>query len=204
MVEVATLASDELIVGSIAEACDVDPDWALIARVAQGDDRAFTLLVERHQRRVLSTCDRLLGNPDLARDACQEVFLRLFKKAGQFKPNAKVSTWLYRIAVNYCLNRLRRRKIVQWFSLEPDNESVPAREPVQPGADPETNALTRERWRATRQAIDTLPANQKSVLILAKFEGLSYREISEVLEISFGAVESRLFRAMRNLEKTLK
>ncbi|MBZ0114541.1 MAG: sigma-70 family RNA polymerase sigma factor [Thermoanaerobaculia bacterium] len=182
---------------------EADPDWTLVQRVADGDEEAFAQLVDRHERRILSVCHRMLGDEDLARDASQEVFLKLFRHAGRFEPKAKVSTWLYRIAVNHCLNRLRRRKIVRWLSLEGSQEDSLAPQAVDEAADPEREAIGRQQWLTTRQAIDALPANQKSVLILAKFEGLSYREISEVLEISFGAVESRLVRAMRNLHKAL-
>lgn len=183
----------------------MDPDWALVARVATGDESAFSTLVERHQTRVLSVCHRLLGDREQARDACQEVFLKLFRHADRFEPKARVSTWLYRIATNYCLNRLRRRKIVRWMSLEgatTDDDVLPLDPPAE-AATPEEAAMLRQRWRATRRAIDQLPASQKSVLVLARFEGLSYREIAEVLEITLGAVESRLFRAMRRLETLL-
>jgi RNA polymerase sigma-70 factor (ECF subfamily) len=182
---------------------EADPDWALVQRVAGGDEGAFAQLVERHERRILSVCHRLLGDEDLARDASQEVFLKLFRHANRFEPKAKVSTWLYRIAVNHCLNRLRRHKIVRWLSLEGGGEDSIAPQVADEAADPERDAISRQQWIRTRQAIDALPANQKSVLVLAKFEGLSYREISEVLEISFGAVESRLVRAMRNLREAL-
>src|SRR4051794_2357261 len=94
----------------------VDPDWELVAAVAGGDRDAFGELVERHHRRLLRVCERMLGDPEEARDAVQEVFLKLLAKASAFRPKALVSTWLYRIAVNHCLNLLRRRRLRRWVS----------------------------------------------------------------------------------------
>jgi RNA polymerase sigma-70 factor (ECF subfamily) len=113
-----------------------------------------------------------------------------------------VFTWIYRIAVNYCLNRLRRRRVLHFFSLAADaGEDGEERgfEPVDGAPDALATLEARRRWAATRQVIDALPAGQRTVLMLAKFEGLSYREIARALGITEGAVESRLVRAMRRL-----
>ena len=178
-----------------------DPDREVLARVAAGDTEAFTPLVERHQERLLRTCERLLGDTEGARDAVQEVFLKVYRKAGSYQPRGQVFTWIYRIAVNHCLNRLRRGKVVRFLRLaDPGGEEGPAADPPAPGDGPQAEAEARERWRATRQAIAALPAGQRAVLVLAKFEGLPYRRIAAVLGITEGAVESRLFRAMRRLE----
>ena len=186
----------------LRDAAAADPDWDLLARVAARDRDAFATLVERHHRRLLRVCERLLGNPEDARDAVQEVFLKVLRKAGGFRPNALVSTWLYRIAVNHCLNQLRRRRLVRMLSLSPaagdeDAMAEPAEE--RPGAERELAA--RERWQVTRRAIAGLPPSQRAVLVLARFEGLSYREIADTLGITLGAVESRLVRAMRTLSR---
>ncbi|MCB9378928.1 MAG: sigma-70 family RNA polymerase sigma factor [Holophagales bacterium] len=178
-----------------------DPDWALLARVARGDGEAFEPLVERHQDRLVRLCERLLGDAEEARDAAQEVFVKAFRHAGRAEPRGQLFTWLYRIAVNHCLNRMRRRRIARFFSLSGagEGEETPAFDPPSEGASPERELEQRERWLATRRAIDALPESQRTVLLLAKFEGLAYREIAEVLGISLGAVESRLVRAMRKL-----
>ena len=178
-----------------------DPDREVLARVAAGDADAFTALVERHQERLLRTCERLLGDAEGARDAVQEVFLKVYRKAASYQPRGQVFTWIYRIAVNHCLNRLRRGKVVRFLRLaDPGGEEGSAADPPAPGGGPQAEAEARERWRTTRRAIAALPAGQRAVLVLAKFEGLPYRRIAAVLGITEGAVESRLFRAMRRLE----
>lgn len=179
-----------------------DPGWEVLARVAAGEVEAFTLLVESHQERLLRLCERLLGDLEEARDAAQEVFLKAFRSAGSYRPQGQVYTWLYRIAVNHCLNKLRRRRIVRFlrWSDPADPDDTPPFDPPDEAPDAAAALATRERWRTTRQAIAALPESQRAVLILARFEGLSYRQIAEVLGITEGAVESRLFRAMRRLE----
>ncbi len=190
-----------------------DPGWEVLARVAAGDVQAFALLVDAHQERLLRLCERLLDDREEGRDAVQEVFLKAFRKAADFTPRGQVYTWLYRIAVNHCLNRLRRRRLVRFtrFAAPPaataasaagaaDNEEAREFDPADGAPTPEDALAARRRWAATRRAISALPANQRAVLVLIRFEGLSYRETAEVLGVTEGAVESRLFRAMRRLE----
>ena len=195
--EEATLTSDAL-----PEAA-ADPDWDLVARIATGDREAFAELVERHHRRLLRVCERLLGDAEDARDAVQEVFLKVMVKAGGVRPRALVSTWLYRVAVNHCLNVLRRRRLRRWVSLSPaeDEEAAAPLDPAEERAGPDRELEARRRWARVQRAIADLPARQRAVLVLARFEELSYKEIAETLGITLGAVESRLFRAMRALEK---
>jgi len=182
-----------------------DTDWRLLASSGAGDGDAFAALVERHQARLLALCERVLGDPAEARDAAQEVFLKAWRHAAGAEPRGELYTWLYRIALNHCFNRMRRRKLARFFSLDRPaitSEGEPRSiEPVEPGAGAEVELLTRERWRRTRAAIDRLPENQRAVLLLARFEGLSQREIAATLGVSEGAVESRLVRAMRRLRE---
>jgi len=184
-----------------ATAAASDPGWEWLARVAAGDTAAFSPLVESHQERLLHLCERLLGDAEEARDAAQEVFLKAYRKAGDVRPQGQVYTWLYRIAVNHCLNKLRRRRLVRFLRWEePEGREAPAFDPSDAAADPAAALESRRRWRATRRAIARLPENQRSVLVLVRFEGLSYKQVAEVLGVTEGAVESRLFRAMRRLE----
>jgi len=185
------------------EATAVDPGWQALSRVAAGDAEAFAPLVESHQLRLLRLCERLLGDAEEARDATQEVFLKAYNKAAEVRPRGQVYTWLYRIAVNHCLNKLRRRKLVRFLRLEEPVDAEGARapfDPPDPAADPAAALESRRRWAATQRAIARLPENQRAVLVLIRFEGLSYQQTAEVLGITAGAVESRLVRAMRRLE----
>jgi len=177
-------------------------DWALLALAHEGDEDAFRRIVERHQNRLIALCQRLLGNREEALDAAQEVFLKTYRKAGSLKQRGELFTWMYRVATNHCLNRIRRRKIVRFLSLssQPGEDATPL-QPVDLSPRPDETVQSKQRWRATERAIGELPENQRLVLLLAKFEGLSYRQIAETLGITEGAVESRLFRAMRNLDK---
>jgi RNA polymerase sigma-70 factor, ECF subfamily len=184
-----------------ATSAAVDPGWDALARVAAGDVEAFAPLVDSHQERLLRLCERLLGEAEEAHDAAQEVFLKAFRKAADVRPQGQVYTWLYRIAVNHCLNKLRRRKLVRFLRWEdPAERDAPAFDPPDGAADPAAVLDARRQWQATRQAIAQLPENQRLVLVLVRFEGLSYRQVAEVLGITEGAVESRLFRAMRRIE----
>ncbi len=186
----------------------VDAEWGLLARAAGGNGDAFTALVEQHQARLVALCTRWLGDREAARDAAQEVFLKAFRHAGRAVPRGQFYTWLYRIAVNHCLNQLRRRKVARFFSFQglgagresgSAGHEETAFDPADGGPDAERELLARERWRATRQRLERLPEGQRVVVMLARFEGLSGREIAETLGITEGAVESRLVRAMRRL-----
>jgi RNA polymerase sigma-70 factor (ECF subfamily) len=188
---------------------DGGDDWAELARSAEGDADAFERLVLRHQRRLQRLCVRLLQDAGEAEEAVQETFLKLFRRAGSFERHGQLYTLLYRIATNHCLNRLRRRRLVRFVSLGGGGSAVgddeePPLDPVDPSADPEDRLLARKRWRLARGAIERLPAGQRAVLILVRLEGLSYQETADTLGISLGAVESRLFRAMRRLEAELE
>ena len=186
---------------------EVDADWGLLARAAGGDGDAFTALVERHQERLVGLCSRWLGDREEARDAAQEVFLKVFRHADRAEPRGRFFTWLYRIAINHCLNQVRRRRIVRFFSFQGlgadrhagGGPEEAAFDPADDGPDAEAVLLARERWQRTRESLERLPESQRVVLLLARFEGLSGREIAETLGITEGAVESRLVRAMRRL-----
>lgn len=182
-------------------------DREALERTAAGEVDAFRRLVEGHQDRLMRLCQGLLGDPEEARDAVQEVFLKAYRKAGSYRPRGRVYTWLYRIAVNHCLNRLRRRKVVRFLSLTGagggGSEERSALDPADSGPGPAERLDARQRWARTREALESLPEGQRAAVVLAKLEGLSQREVAGVLGISEGAVEGRLFRAMRKLESAL-
>ena len=192
----------------IAEAADRtdQDDWLELELSAGGDHGAFSRLVERHQERLFRLCLRMLGDPSEAEEAVQEVFIKLYQKAARFRPAGQLYTLLYRIASNHCLNRLRRRRIVRFLPLQRDGDGsgeVLGPQPVDPSPDAASRLEATQRWRRTEALIRRLPPSQRAVVVLVRFEGLSYRRTAEVLGISIGAVESRLFRAMRRLEAAL-
>ena len=177
-------------------------DWQLLALAGDGDEEAFRSLVERHQDRLVRLCQRILHDREEALDAAQEVFIKAYRKAGKLERKGELFTWLYRVATNHCLNKLRRRRIVRFLTIGESHEDETVwLEPTDQAPTPDQQLVDKERWQATAAALSRLPDNQRAVLVLAKFEGFSYRQISETLQITEGAVESRLFRAMKNLSK---
>jgi RNA polymerase sigma-70 factor (ECF subfamily) len=175
-----------------------DQDFALIQRIAQGDEDAFERLAERYHRSILNTIYRYINDPQDAEDLAQEVFVKIWRGARGFRGKSKVSTWIYRIAVNHCLNFRSRRK-VRAQSLEEIEErgGLPAALKV------EEDGERARRAEIVQDAVRELPDRQRMALILSKFEGRSYREISEIMGVSLSSVESLIFRAKDSLGKRL-
>lgn len=183
-------------------------DTNLMLQLKSGDQHAFQELVERHKLSVLNLCLRFAGNKADAEDLAQEVFIRIFQSAPKYEVKAAFTTWVYRIAVNLCLNHQRRKKIVHFFSLNHKHSSdsqFEDRQPEAPGSEqPDQEFERKELQRLVQDAIQSLPESQKTVIILHRYQELSYQEIAEVLDTTVSAVESRLHRAKQNLKKRLK
>jgi len=155
-------------------------DKELIQRVAKGDKHAFTTLVKIHQHSILNFIWRLTGDKSRAEDLAQEVFLRVWKSAPKYKKRAKFSTWIYRITINLYLNKMRALKIRNIF-LAP----FPLKRHSQIDADcatPENQLLKAEQTRQVFDILDTLPSAQRLAVTLKFYQGLSYAEISQILE----------------------
>ncbi len=182
-------------------------DRELIQRIASGEETAFRQLVELHSPSVLNVCYRVLRNREDAEEVAQEVFLQAFRRAGSFRGESKLSTWLYRVAVNLSLNLRRRRKWDRYFNLltpsERGVEEAASQIEASTDARPDFEFETRERSRLLQEALDRLPEKQRLAIILHKSEGLSHKEISEILEVSVSSVESLIHRAKNNLQKRL-
>ena len=169
-------------------------DDALMARVAGGDARAFEELVNGRITRVLAVSRRVLGNDAEAEDVAQEAFLRLWRQADKWEPGrARVGTWLYRVAVNLSIDRLRRR-------TETSDENVP--EPVEQG-DQHRSLEEQDLRDEMDAALQALPERQRMALVLFHYEGLAMSEAAELMEISVEALESLLARARRTLKRQL-
>jgi RNA polymerase sigma factor (sigma-70 family) len=178
----------------------------LIAGLVKSDEDSFKFLVDLYKNKVYNTCIGLVQNKNDAEDLTQEVFVEIFLSINQFKRKSKLSTWIYRIAVMKSLDLLRRRKRKKRFAFitslfgekgEIIHDSVNF---FHPGVIAENKELSSILF----STVSKLPASQNIAFILNKVEGLSYNEISEVMNISVSAVESVLFRAKKNLQKKLQ
>jgi RNA polymerase sigma-70 factor, ECF subfamily len=179
----------------------------LMARIAEGDEYAFQILVERHQRSVLNLIYRFVGDRTKSQDLAQEVFLRVWQVARGYKAKAKFTTWLYRIAANLCLNELkasRRKKWLRFFQTDTDEQRSGENDPFDSSPSPEDLLISRERSREIANALQSLPESQRMALILKRYDDLSYEEIGRILNCSVSAVESLLVRAKKNLQEKLK
>jgi RNA polymerase sigma-70 factor (ECF subfamily) len=179
----------------------------LMARIARGDDDAFETLVNRHQSSVLNLIYRFIGDRSQTKDLAQEVFLRVWQGAKTYKPEAKFTTWLYRITANLCLNELkssRRKKWLQFPMSNLDHEVQSEEDLPDNSPSPEDLLLAKERRRQIANALQSLPENQRMALILKRYDALSYEEIAKVIGCSVSAVESLLVRAKRTLQEKLK
>ncbi|MFH1940675.1 MAG: sigma-70 family RNA polymerase sigma factor [bacterium] len=179
-------------------------DIELMLRVKGGDEEAFRLIVERYHRSIFNLCYRYVESQEDAEEVAQDVFIKVYKTAPLYEPRAKLSTYFYRIAVNLSLNKIRDRKRKRFLSLDQLQNSGEKDRITSDGFDPDILAEQQERQRLIRQAIDSLPQNQRTAVILRRFEELSYEEIAEVMKCSVSAVEARLHRAKQSLKKKLK
>lgn len=179
-------------------------DVRLMELVSAGDSAAFEQLVERHQRLVVGTVTRMLGNSSDAEDIAQQVFVRVWKSAKRYVPRAKFTTWLLKITRNLVFNELRRRSRHPQVPLqaEAEEEERPIRD--ENAVAPDAAMLEQELQKAIDAAIAQLPETQRLAVILRRYEELSYEEIAETLEQSVSAVKSLLFRARTELRESLQ
>ncbi|MCS6862480.1 MAG: sigma-70 family RNA polymerase sigma factor [Abditibacteriales bacterium] len=183
-------------------------DEALVRRCQQGEWEAFDLLMRQHEAKVYNIAYRMLGHPEDASDAAQEVFIRIYHALPKFRGECAFSTWLYRIAVNVCLDAVRRRarqpSIHESALVDTEEEAdfmdhVPDVHP-----DPERVVMQKELQRLVHEAIQTLSESQRVVLVLYDLEGFTYEEIAAMLRTSIGTVKSRLNRARLALKAKLE
>ena len=176
----------------------------IIQKLQQGDEPAFKILVETYQKLVVNTCFGLLQNTEDAEDIAQDVFIEVFRSIQNFRADAKLSTWLYRIAVNRSLNHIRDNKRHKWFQSFDDvvkgkNLQLNQYATENPG----TELESLQRANILHEAIGSLPENQKTAFTLNKYEDLSYKEIAEIMDTSVASVESLIHRAKTGLQKKL-
>lgn len=179
-------------------------DHALMARIGEGDHEAFRELVERHQHAVVGTVAKMLGNPSEAEDIAQQVFLRIWKNAARYRPDARFTTYLFTVTRNLVFNETRRRGRKREVSMEEREESSHQQIAAASEHRPDAELLQEELRQAVDAAIAALPESQRMAVVLRRYEGMPYEEIAEVLGLSVSAVKSLLFRARTTLREALQ
>jgi len=172
-----------------------DDDETLVGRILAGDDGAFEQLVERYHARLFQVVHGILGDYQQSEDACQEVFVKAFRKLRGFRYRSRLSTWLYRIAVNTALKMRGKRARYREVLAETADDS-PLGERLMKE---DSHAAELEGREVLEKLLRPLPAHLRAVVVLKEREGLTYREIAEVLDCTQGAVEQRLYRAFCQL-----
>jgi RNA polymerase sigma-70 factor, ECF subfamily len=171
-----------------------DNDRALLERVRRGDTEGAADLFERYAPALLRFTDRLLSDRGQAEEVTQEVFVKVISRAHQYDGRAEVSSWLFAIAANACRDRRRRDRRAPVVPID----ALP--EPAERGEGVERILIDRERREAVRRALAELSEEQREALVLARYHGLPYAEIAEILGITVGAVKTRIFRAVETLK----
>ncbi len=183
------------------------PEKELINGLKEGSEAAFRQLVEHHKEIVYNVCWGYVRNDMEAEDLAQEVFIDAYKRIDKFRGDSKLSTWLYRVAVNRSLDHIRyskrQKRSGNVVSLTRDDDEAPIQLTETGTPDPEAKMEQDEAMSVLLAAIDSLPETQKTALSLHKFEGLPYGEVAVVMKTSLSAVESLIFRAKANLKKKL-
>ncbi|MDQ7810055.1 RNA polymerase sigma factor SigM [Amycolatopsis sp. A133] len=170
-------------------------DADLIAAHAAGDPHAFSELVQRHRDRMWAVALRTVRDPEEAADALQDAFISAFRAAGNFRAESQVTTWLHRIVVNACLDRIRRRQARPTVPLPETGFNEPAT--------PRDSMAERETSLLVREALDQLPEDQRAPIVLVDVEGYSVAETAKMLGIAEGTVKSRCARGRGKLAKVL-
>ena len=181
-------------------------DVELMLKVKRGDREAFGLLVHRYRKPLINFIYRFTTNPGESEDLAHEVFIKAFQSAPKYEPQAAFSTWLYRIATNVALNYLRDHKPRLSRSLDSDlegEEGAPRLEIRDTRALVDDQLMERERVLEIRQALASLPENQRLAVVLTKYQELSLKDAGEILNCSETAVKSLIFRAYTTLRETL-
>jgi len=181
-------------------------DQALVERVQQGDKQAFDVLVLKYQNKIIQLIYRYVHDPDEARDVAQEAFIKAYKAIGRFRGDSAFYTWIYRIAINTAKNHLvaSSRRPPKGDIDAQDAEQYEGAMGLKEYATPERLLLKDEIQAAIATAIDELPDDLRTAIILRELEGLSYEEIAQTMECPIGTVRSRIFRARDAIDTRLK
>ena len=176
-----------------------------LVNLAVSDDReAFGEVVRRWERKIFALCFGMLGREDDARDAAQEAFIAAYRNLANFRGEAKVSSWLHRIAVNQCLTTKRRQKTRSEDFIDDEDGSEERTFVAAARYSPANEAEQGERLKIIRQAVGALPTDLRQVIVMKEFEEMTFQEISETLEVPLSTVKSRLYTALKQLRMRLE
>ena len=178
-------------------------DKKLVERVQKGDNGAFDLLVLKYQHKIVNLIMRYVRDPELALDIAQEAFIKAYRALPRFRGDSAFYTWMYRIAVNTAKNHLaaqRRRPLDVEFDLQ-DPEQYDLHSKLRETDTPEGLTLSNELKETVERAIEALPEDLRTAIVLRELEGMSYEEIAQTMECPVGTVRSRIFRARDAIEK---
>jgi RNA polymerase sigma-70 factor, ECF subfamily len=180
-------------------------DADLLSAHVHGDADAFGVLFARHRDRLWAVALRTMGNPDDASDALQDGLIAAFRRAGSFRGEAAVTTWLHRVVVNACLDRIRAAKVRRAEAMPDDLDSYGDRGSLATSTpeDPADRALGDERRRQVLAALSEIPADQRAALVLVDMEGYPVAEVAEMLDCAVGTVKSRCSRGRARLAELL-
>jgi RNA polymerase sigma-70 factor (ECF subfamily) len=178
-------------------------DTYILDHFKNGDTSVFKDIVIAYQDSIYNLCVYMIGDPANAEDVTQEVFLKAYQKLKSFTPNATIYTWLYRIAVNTCIDYKRKTSFESIFKHQ-YSEDIIENEIATPSESKEETTDSEQLGFALKRAINKLSEKLKAVVILYEMDGLSYEEIAEALDISIGTVKSRLSRARKELKRYMK
>ena len=176
----------------------MNDEMTWVAQAQQGNEEAFTNLVEAYQTHVYNLCYRMLGEPELAEDAAQETFLRAFQHLHRYDSKRPFATWLLSIAAHYCIDRLRRRKF-SMISIDEDEEDGGFELPDADAPNPESEMVHGEQRARMQGLLKRLDSVDRAAVVLRYWNDCSESEIAEALHLTVSAVKSRLHRARREL-----
>lgn len=193
-----------LITGMNFFSIQIMDETVLIKEILAGDTESFAILIDSHKNSIFNLCYRMLGNYEDAEDISQETFIQAWRKLGKFGLGQKFRNWLFTIALNLCKNRLRKNKIIKFFSLDKMSDTGEDELPFEIAdkqPTPEEALILAERKKKINDFAGALPPKYRSVFLLRYSQGLSYEEISRVADLPIGTVETWLFRTKKMILK---
>jgi RNA polymerase sigma factor, sigma-70 family len=179
-------------------------DEQLVEQAVAGNPEAFGEIVKRWERKIFALCYGMLSREEDARDAVQETFISAYRNLSNFRGEAKVSSWLHRIAVNQCLTKQRQTKIRAESFPDDESETSETAFIASNGDSPSLTTEQSERLRLVRQAVAALPAELRQVVLMKEFEEMTFQEIADALDLPLSTVKSRLYTALKQLRLKLE